>query len=550
LAIETNKRVSDRISTKLARVTVVAAFGVGMVMSCLQVYRDYIDANHQLATIVTESLIAVDKAATRAVLLIDAELATEVISGLFEYDYVSSASIVDENGSVLAARERDIDGEADILGLNRLLNDQVDVFTRDLALEDYIAGAPGKLTVTVDRSIGLIPFLDRAIVVFISGIVHSIAVALVLYIAFHAALTRPITALLDQISDIDPEQPGGARIRVAEGHRHDELGQLGVEINRSYDAIQVLLDNLRSTNRALTTSEEALRRRSWELEQEVERSKQTTLDLISTKEQAEAANRAKSVFLANVSHELRTPLNAIIGFSSIMGEEMFGPIGHDRYRGYLTDIRSSSEHLSDVLGEVLDLAKIEAGQVRLEEEAVDIRDLVDQCVLLVSSQALSKGIKVVQLSDDDLPGLFCDQLRVKQSVVNLLSNAVKFTPKNGAPVEAHLYIDPEDGSLAIQIQDRGVGIAREEHDIVFSPFIRSSTALSRSHEGTGLGLALVKSFVEKHDGWVTLESALGEGSVFTLHFPKDRCVDVPEPLSPEISAGDPPLQMTAKAVVS
>ncbi len=522
LSTAEHSKVTDRISFKLARMTVLVALVVGLLMSALQVYRDYLDANEQLAQIVTESLEAVDKAATRAVLLIDAELANEVISGLFEYDYISSASILDENGSPLASIEREVVRRNDILGLTMLLGQQSETFSRDLVSEDYIAGSPGRLTVTVDRAVGLIPFLDRAMVLFLSGIVHSIFLAGVLYVAFHRGITRPLTGLLDQLSSIDPEHPGENRITVPKGHKRDELGQLGSEINLSYDAIQVLLDNLRSTNRALTSSEEALRRRSWELEQEVERSKQTTLELITTKEQAESANRAKSVFLANVSHELRTPLNAIIGFSSIMGEEMFGPIGHDRYRGYLDDIRSSSEHLSDVLGEVLDLAKIEAGQVRLEEEVVDVEDLCKQCILLVSSQATNKGITITETFEADLPRLYADQLRVKQSVLNLLSNAVKFSNSDGEPVKVHAYVD-EDESLAIRVTDSGVGIAQDEQDIVFSPFMRSSTALSRSHEGTGLGLALVKSFTEKHGGWIELDSALGKGSSFTLHYPKERC---------------------------
>jgi len=305
-------------------------------------------------------------------------------------------------------------------------------------------------------------------------------------------------------------------------HKKDELGLLVAQTNLSFDAVQVLLDNLRSTNKALSSSEEALRKRSWELEQEVERTKKTSMELIVTKEQAEAANRAKSVFLANVSHELRTPLNAIIGFSSIMADQMFGPIGHVKYREYLQDIRSSSEHLSDVLGEVLDLAKIEAGQFKMEDEEVDMVRLFDESQALVSGQAAQKGFSIAMDVPDELPKVKGDRLRIKQSVLNLLSNAVKFTPQGNGNVVLAAAMDHESGEMVISVADKGIGISPEEQGLVFSPFVRSASALSRSHEGTGLGLSLVKAFVDMHGGTITLESAPEQGSTFTIRLPADR----------------------------
>ena len=283
----------------------------------------------------------------------------------------------------------------------------------------------------------------------------------------------------------------------------------------------MLLDNLRSTNRALSSSEDTLRKRSWELEQEVERTKKTSVELLLTKEQAEAANRAKSVFLANVSHELRTPLNAIIGFSSIMSDQMFGPIGHDKYREYLKDIRYSSEHLSDVLGEVLDLAKIEAGQFQIEEEYVDVVRLLKESQALVAGQAAQKSIGVSLSVSDDLPEIYGDRLRLKQSVLNLLTNAIKFTPSGAEKVKLSAAV-VADGSMEIVVTDQGIGIPKEELDMIFSPFVRSSTALSRNHEGTGLGLSLVKAFVDMHQVSVSVASDTGVGTVFTIKMPASR----------------------------
>ena len=510
--------VSDRISFKLARLTVVIALTVGLFLSLGQAVLDYEAEEQQLQARVAGLLEVSRDAATHSVEVIDPRLAQKVAEGFLASSFVAEARIVDEKGELLASARNDTVQDA---GAPELFSDTFQDYAIDLVLPQGVADTNGRLTLTINRGIAFKPFYERAVTDLIWGFIRSLLLATILYFAFHNGVTRPLTTVVDEVSNINPDQPGEQRITPPPNHENDELGKLVRQVNQSLDAVQVLVDNLRSTNRALTSSEEALRRRSWELEQEVDRTKETTLELLATKEQAEAANRAKSVFLANVSHELRTPLNAIIGFSSIMSEQMFGPLGHKRYREYLEDIRSSSEHLSDVLGQVLDLAKIEAGQMKLEEEAVDLQVLCEESIALISGQASMRGLEISFAKPDVLPTLWGDRLRIKQSVLNLLSNAVKFTPEKGDPVE--LTVDVADhGGIMIAVTDHGIGIADEEKEMVFSPFIRSSSALSRSHEGTGLGLSLVKAFLDKHDGWITLDSTLGEGATFVLHFPKER----------------------------
>ncbi|WP_417458252.1 ATP-binding protein [Kordiimonas sp.] len=513
---------SDRISFKLARTAVIIAFAVGLVLSAGQVYLDYLEEGGILAQKVNKSLQVAEKAATRAVLILDSDLAQEVVSGLMEYEYVAEAAILDDHGSVLAGNQRDTSsfGTASVNYSRYFINDTA-TYNFPLALPDTMAERPGSLRVVIDRAVGLQPFFSRAVTTFLSGFVRNLLLVMLLYFAFHQGLTKPLAQIVEKISGINPEHPGEQRISVHRRHKKDELGLLVGQINLSFDAVQVLLDNLRSTNKALSSSEEALRKRSWELEQEVERTKKTSVELIVTKEQAEAANRAKSVFLANVSHELRTPLNAIIGFSSIMADQMFGPIGHKKYREYLQDIRSSSEHLSDVLGEVLDLAKIEAGQFKMEEEEVDMVKLFHESNALVSGQATQKGLRIEVDVPETLPRVNGDRLRIKQSVLNLLSNAVKFTPDGRGNVSLSAAIE-DDGRMAIKISDNGIGIPREEQDLVFSPFMRSASALSRSHEGTGLGLSLVKAFVDMHGGDIILESEVDKGTTFTIFMPAER----------------------------
>ncbi|TNE66109.1 MAG: hypothetical protein EP335_03905 [Alphaproteobacteria bacterium] len=513
---------SDRISFKLARTAVVIAFAVGLVLSAGQVYLDYLEEGDILDEKVLKSLQVAEKAATRAVLILDSDLAQEVVSGLKQYDYVAEAAILDDHGSVLASDKKDTAARVSAsLNYARIFVDDVKEYTFRLNLPDTMAERPGSLRVVVDRAVGLQPFFSRAITTFLSGFVRNLLLVMLLYFAFHQGLTKPLVQIVEKISAINPEHPGEQRISVHRRHKKDELGLLVAQTNLSFDAVQVLLDNLRSTNKALSSSEEALRKRSWELEQEVERTKKTSMELIVTKEQAEAANRAKSVFLANVSHELRTPLNAIIGFSSIMADQMFGPIGHEKYREYLQDIRSSSEHLSDVLGEVLDLAKIEAGQFKMEDEEVDMVRLFQESQALVSGQASQKGFAISIDVPEDLPAVSGDRLRIKQSILNLLSNAVKFTPEGRGNVVLRAWME-RTGAMAIRVTDHGIGIPKEEQDLVFSPFVRSASALSRSHEGTGLGLSLVKAFIDMHGGWIELESEPEKGSSFTIYLPADR----------------------------
>ncbi|GHF22412.1 hypothetical protein GCM10017044_15790 [Kordiimonas sediminis] len=514
---------SNRLSFRLATTAVIIAFALGLVLSAVQVYLDYLDEGDLLEQKVIKSLSVADKAATRAVLILDTELAQEVVSGLMEYDYISEASILDDHGTVLAGRKRETEANPVRFGWVRMFIDDLVPYSFGLTLPETMAEDPGSLHVVVDRAVGMQPFFSRAVTTFLSGFVRNFVLVMLLYFAFYRIVTKPLTDIVEKVARISPEQPGEQRIEKPASHKNDELGLLVSQINMAFDAVQVLLDNLRSTNRALSSSEEALRRRSWELEKEVERTKETARQLIATKEEAEAANRAKSVFLANVSHELRTPLNAIIGFSSIMADEMFGPVGQRKYQEYLQDIRSSSEHLSDVLGEVLDLAKIEAGQMKLEEEPVDIKNLCSESVSLVSAQASTKGFGITMQIADELPHVNGDRLRIKQSILNLLSNAVKFTPSGseGVILRAGML---EDGSLQIEVQDHGIGIPEDEQELVFSPFMRSASALSRSHEGTGLGLALVKSFIEEHGGSIRLESTPEVGTTFFVVFPPARIV--------------------------
>jgi signal transduction histidine kinase len=231
--------------------------------------------------------------------------------------------------------------------------------------------------------------------------------------------------------------------------------------------------------------------------------------------QLETANQHKSEFLASVSHELRTPLNAIIGFSEVMLERMFGDV-NDKQEEYLHDILSSGRHLLSLINDILDLAKIEAGRMELEPSDFHLPQAIDNALILVRERALRRGIALDRWIDPRLAEVKGDERKIKQVLVNLLSNAVKFTPEGGRiDVRAALA----DGLAEVSVTDTGVGIAPEDHEAVFEEFRQVGTDYARKHEGTGLGLALARKFVELHGGKIWVKSQVGQGSTFTFTIP-------------------------------
>jgi two-component system, NtrC family, sensor kinase len=229
----------------------------------------------------------------------------------------------------------------------------------------------------------------------------------------------------------------------------------------------------------------------------------------------EVANQHKDEFLASMSHELRTPLNAIIGFSEVMLERMFGEL-NAKQEEYLNDILSSGRHLLSLINDILDLAKIEAGRMELEPAEFNLPQAVDNALILVRERAMRRGITLDRWIDPRLGPIRGDERKIKQVLLNLLSNAVKFTPEGGRiDVRAALA----DGFAEISVADTGVGIAPEDHEAVFEEFRQVGTDYARKHEGTGLGLALARRFVDLHGGKIWLTSEIGRGSTFTFTIP-------------------------------
>ena len=244
--------------------------------------------------------------------------------------------------------------------------------------------------------------------------------------------------------------------------------------------------------------------------------------LILAKEQADFANRSKSEFLANMSHELRTPLNAIIGFSEIIKEQMFGPVGQPQYVEYARDIYDSGELLLSLINDILDMSKIEAGKRALSETVIDVERVVQSVVRLIASRAKIGKLKLNVHMPKELPALRGEEKALKQVLTNLFTNAIKFTPEGGtAGLDAHI---DALGRMCIAIHDTGIGIAPEDIPIALAPFGQIESALSRKTQGTGLGLPLTKALVELHGGTLDIQSKIGEGTTVLITMPADRVV--------------------------
>ena len=246
--------------------------------------------------------------------------------------------------------------------------------------------------------------------------------------------------------------------------------------------------------------------------------------------EAESASQAKSAFLATMSHELRTPLNAILGFSEIMMLETFGPLGSPNYRDYSRDIYDSGAHLLRVINDVLDLSKVEAGRLELNRTDIDVDDTIEMALRFFRERSKKAGLTLTAQIEPGLAPLYADERVLRQCILNLVSNAIKFTPAGGTIIVS-VRSEPSAWTV-ISVADNGIGIAEADLPKVLAPFGQADNAYTRKHDGTGLGLPLVKSFTEMHGGSFEIKSALGVGTTVTIRFP-------PRPAATGVDAADP-----------
>ena len=504
----TNKS-SKGLAWALARISVMVAFVVGVLIALLQVAFDFRHERDMSLLAVERLVTAARDTAAKAAFRLDVELAENVVNGLQAYDFVTYVDIRDDNGEILASSgvrpdEEPLQADAGAIGLGSNLRSLQYNLTDERGERIF-----GILGVAVDLDIALAGFYERIVFVFAGGLVRNLLLALLFFGLAYFMVARPLVRLSNQLMEVDPE--GGrqkSQILIDDDTRDDEISALAVSMNRLLQRYHDELDKRREI-------EGELRVQTLQLE-----AKATQLAI--AKEMANQANLSKSSFLAKVSHELRTPLNAIIGFSELMDRETFGAISNEHYKEYVHDIYGSGLHLQALVSDVLDISRVEVGEMKVALEDVDIAEVCRTCADAVGQVAGKK--KILMQNKTSLSGVYmrADATRLRQIVDNLLTNAIKFTSEGG---EVTLYSRLEEsGDLLISIEDNGVGMSHDTLEQIFDPFVQGRMDWALAQEGAGIGLALVKSLTELHDGQLDVQSQLGEGSVFAVRFPATRII--------------------------
>ncbi len=328
-------------------------------------------------------------------------------------------------------------------------------------------------------------------------------------------------------------------VRASDDEQLSMMNALGGQIGQFMDRKRVEL-GLRLAHAELESNVEKrtrqLRETNEKLQLEVTVRERVQRELIKAKELADAANHAKSSFLANMSHELRTPLNAVIGFSELLEQEIFGTLT-DKQRSYVGNVLISGRHLLQLVNDILDISKVEAGRMDLICEWTHLGSVVDIVRSVIQAQATKRGINLEVSLAKALPEIYIDPGRIKQVLYNLVSNGIKFTPRGGTVrLSAHL----EDDQIVVEVADTGVGIAEENLPRLFHEFEQIPQTRGVRPEGTGLGLALTKRLVALHGGEVSVESKVGQGSIFSVWLPwRPREAPAPEVNLPPVRASDP-----------
>jgi signal transduction histidine kinase/CheY-like chemotaxis protein len=509
-------KFTNRLSYKQARLTVLVGFILGTLLSLLQIGIDYASEDASINREILSLLEISHNPASRIAYNIDAELAQELTLGLLRSPAIIGAQLTDNNNTVLANVKRPglqsgYRVISDFLfGANRQFEDR-------LYLDHLPTESLGTLRLDVDTYSFGNRFLRRAEVTLLNGFARSLLLTGILLALFYVMLTKPLVRVIRELSSRDPRSAESTSLECPTDHENDEIGVLVKVANQQFENIATEIQQRRNAENRLTdylgqlenivsarTAElKAINSRLSQSNQELEVARSTALDMAE----------ARSVFLANMSHEIRTPLNGLLGMIAL---SLDGPLNAEQQQ-QLSIAHDSGKVLVELLNDILDLSKFDAGQLELEHIPFDLGSLIEDTANLLSQNA-APSVELSCLIDPQFPALVLgDPTRVRQIVSNLLSNALKFTRFGRVDVRLSTF---EDG-VRIEVCDTGIGIAQDAQVKIFQPFTQAGAGITRQFGGTGLGLALTYNLCEAMQGRLTISSEAGFGSQF--------CADLPLP---------------------
>lgn len=492
MKLTANASIKSRLTSIIVLVSFISVMLTTMAISVIGVLNL---RNNILRDLGISASIVGDR--NTAALLFNDDRQAELNMSVFSVNpAIVQACLYDQGGNVFARYvnkryEHDVQCPADKAVKEEIAGGRIRVMQAVVKMQEvighiYIESTQDQINAYIERQIWIAFIILNA----------AMLVSYVLAIKLQQAISQPVLALSDVARQVSARKDYTIR------------APLSADADKQFNNELVILTQ--SFNAMLT-----------EIDARDQQLKQKNSELEKARDVAESANRSKSQFLANISHELRTPLNAIIGFSSILMNQLFGALGDTKYLEYAKDINESGVHLLDIINDILDLSKAEAGKLTLTYEEVHVGKSISKCVTILSERAEKGGVSVRTHVPKMLPALVADRLRFIQILLNIMSNAVKFT-NSGGLVDVSVHTLEAGGDIShfvVVVEDTGIGMAAADIEKAFQSFGQVDSGLNRKYEGTGLGLPLTKKLIELHHGSIQLESEPGKGTRVVLTFP-------------------------------
>ncbi|PYC23025.1 response regulator [Pseudomonas mosselii] len=530
-------KFTNRLSYKQARLTVLVGFILGTLLSLIQIGIDYASEDASINREIQALLKISHDTASRIAYNIDTELAQELTGGLLKSPALIRARLIDNNDTVLADVQR-----PSMESRYRALSDFLFGEQRQFQDRLFLAHMPdeylGTLYLDVDTYTFGGRFLDRAGVTLVNGFARSLVLTGILLGLFYLMLTKPLVTVIGALSGNDARTPRQNRVDCPKGHENDEIGVLVRVANQQFVSMATEIQQRRTAENRLTQYlnelEDIVSARTTELKASNSRLSLSNQELDEARQRALDMAQARAAFLANMSHEIRTPLNGMLGMIALALDSGLAP----EQRQQLSIAHDSGKVLVELLNDILDLSKFDAGQLELERIPFDLGAMVEDTANLLSQNA-APSVELTCLVAPDFPStVLGDPTRVRQIVSNLLSNALKFTRFGRVDVRLCSIV----GGIRLEVSDTGIGIPEEAQARIFQPFTQAGAGITRQYGGTGLGLALTRNLCKAMQGHLHIHSETGFGSRFSADLPLPAHTEAipPAPLSGRVVAlGNP-----------